>query len=319
MSGKTYHLPVPTDHEALAAELRQALVGESPRTTPSIEDDGPPQPLELREGEELETYKLHRRFDRFARLVGDEAMKRLMEAHVMVIGLGGVGSWAAESLARSGIGTLTLVDFDRICVTNANRQLQALHGVIGKPKAKVLGERMALINPRATVIPIERFYNKENSTELFAARPDAVVDAIDNLTAKAHLLDHCRRLGIPVVCSTGASGRFDPTRVRVADLAETTVDPLARTLRSMLRSLYGFPTSGAMGIEAVYSTEPVQMPHELTYDNGKGFQCVCPGGANEFHSCEERNVIYGNASFVTGAFGLAAASVIVRRLLESSR
>lgn len=322
MSSKTYRLPPVDDRPGLIAELLGAIGAEQRANAESDSEsshghdaEAEPRPLELREGEELETYKLHRRFDRFGRLVGDEAMKRLMGAHVMVVGLGGVGSWAAESLARSGIGTLTLVDFDRICVTNANRQLQALQGVIGKPKARVLAERLALINPRADVRPIERFYNKESCEELFAARPDAVVDAIDNLTAKAHLLNTCRTRGIPVVCSTGASGRFDPTRVRVADLAETTVDPLARTLRGMLRTLYGFPKSGPMGVPAVYSTEPVQMPHELHYDHGKGFQCVCPGGANEFHSCEERNVIYGNASFVTGTFGFTCASVIVRTLL----
>ena len=268
-----------------------------------------------RSGEELETYKLHRRFDRVARLVGDEMMAQLFTQHVMVVGLGGVGSWAAEAIARSGVGCITLVDFDRICVTNANRQLQALQGAIGKPKAEVLGQRLQLINPNAEVRPFQQFYNANSAEELFARRPDFVVDAIDNITAKCHLLQFCRERQIPAVTSTGASGRLDPTQIAIADLAETTVDPLARTIRQLLRQQHGFPREGRFGLPAVFSTEPVRLPKELTYDNGKGFTCVCPGGANEFHSCDNRNIIYGTAGFVTGAFGFACASVVVRSLV----
>ncbi len=266
---------------------------------------------------EFDDYKLHRRFDRMGRLVGDAKMKRLMESHVMVVGLGGVGSWAAESIVRSGVGKITLVDFDEICVTNANRQLHALAGDVGKKKAEVMAARMKAINPRLEVITLPIFYNQETHDAIFAARPDFVIDAIDNMTAKCQLLTFCRRENIPVVCSTGSGGRMDPTSVKVTDLGLTSVDPLARELRKILRQKYGFPLEegATFGILAVYSQETVQEPMELHYDNGKGFRCVCPNGDNPYFTCESRNIIMGNAGFVTGAFGLACASVAVRSLL----
>jgi tRNA threonylcarbamoyladenosine dehydratase len=262
-----------------------------------------------------ESYHLHRRFDRMGRLVGDAGMARLFGAHVAVIGLGGVGSWTAESLARSGVGRLTLVDFDLVCVTNTNRQLAALKHTVGKPKSEVLAERLRLINPKAEVTATKRFYNARSADELLAERPDVVVDAIDNITAKCHLLATCKERGLHVVCSGGASGRLDPTQVRSADLAETFADPLAADVRRILRRRYGFPAEGAFGIPAVFSAEKPAAPLELTYDRGQGFRCVCPGGDNDEHSCEERTVIYGTASFVTGTFGLACASLAVRHLL----
>lgn len=261
-------------------------------------------------------YRLHRRFDRMGRLVGDAGMKTLLDARVMVVGLGGVGSFAAESLVRSGIGHVRLVDFDRVCITNTNRQLQAMKGNIGKFKATLLAERLQLVNPQATVTPIEAFYSAANAEELFSEPVDFVVDAIDNITAKCHLLHLCKEKGIPVVCSTGASGRMDPTKVQIADLADTRIDPLAQSVRRILRQQYGFPSKGLFGIPAVFSVETVREPIELTYDGGKGFRCVCPGGKNELHSCEERRLIYGTAGFVTGTFGLTCASVVVRKIVS---
>jgi tRNA threonylcarbamoyladenosine dehydratase len=271
--------------------------------------------LDNSNSDERETsYRLHRRFDRIGRLVGDAGMERLLGAHVTVIGLGGVGSFAVEALARSGIGRLTLVDFDRVCVTNSNRQLQAVQGAIARPKATTLADRARLINPQARVEPIMQFYSARTADEILGARADFVVDAIDNVTAKCHLIATCRERGIRIVSSTGASGRMDPTAIRVVDLAETCVDPLADAVRRALRQKYGFPAKGPFGVPAVYSAEPPAEPRELHYDGGEGFHCVCPGGQNEFHSCEERRVIYGTAGFVTGAFGLACASVVVRAL-----
>jgi tRNA A37 threonylcarbamoyladenosine dehydratase len=260
------------------------------------------------------SYRLHRRFDRIGRLVGDEAMERLLRAHVMVIGLGGVGSFAVEALARSGVGTLSLVDFDRVCVTNTNRQLQAVATAVAKPKATVLAERVRAINPQAQARPVPLFYSAKTCDAILAAQPDWIVDAIDNVTAKCHLLATCKARGLRVVTSTGASGRMDPTQLRVVDLAETAVDPLADAVRRALRQKYDFPARGPFGIPAVYSTEAPAVPRELHYDGGDGFRCVCPGGANEFHSCEERRVIYGTAGFVTGTFGLTCASVVVRAI-----
>jgi tRNA A37 threonylcarbamoyladenosine dehydratase len=273
------------------------------------------QPMTERE---LENYRLHRRFDRMGRLIGDEKMKRLMNSHVMVIGLGGVGSWAAESLVRSGVGEVTLVDFDEICVTNINRQVHALSANVGTQKSEVMAARMKQINPRVQVNAIARFYNAETADELFARRPDHVVDAIDNMTAKSHLLTYCRDRAIPVVCSTGSGGRLDPTQVKVADLAATEVDPLARELRKILRQKHGFPAADGQpfGIPAVFSSEPYTDPVDLHYDGGKGFRCVCPQGDNPYFTCDRRNVIMGNASFVTGTFGFVCASLVVRALID---
>ncbi|MCS6914958.1 MAG: tRNA threonylcarbamoyladenosine dehydratase [Myxococcales bacterium] len=258
--------------------------------------------------------RLHRRFDRMGRLLGEPAMRRLAQAHVMVVGLGGVGSFAAESLCRSGIGRLTLVDFDRVCVTNTNRQLQALRGTIGKPKAVVLAERLQLVNPQAVIRASVRFYDAATAAALLCEEPDFVVDAIDNITAKCHLLWTCRRLGLRVVSATGAAGRLDPTRLHLADLSETRVDPLAAEVRKILRKKYGFPQQGPFGIRAVYSTERPRPPLPLAGEEETGFRCVCPGGTNDFHSCQQRRLIYGTASFVTGAFGLLCASEVVREL-----
>lgn len=267
-----------------------------------------PQPAET-------DYVLHRRFDRMGRLVGDVAMERLMHSHVMVIGLGGVGSWAAESLARSGVGRLTVVDFDEVCITNANRQLHAVQGKVGQKKAEVMAERLRKINPQAQVQAIPLFYNEENSERLLGEKPDYIVDAIDNLTAKCHLLATCRARGLKVITSAGSAAKMDPTRVRLVDLAQTTVDPMAQQVRKILRQKYAFPEEKNFGIPCVFSDEVPMDPQTLTYDKGMGFKCVCPQKQNDLHSCEHRNVIYGTASFVTGTFGLVAASAVVRDLI----
>jgi len=250
-----------------------------------------------------------------ARLVGEPALERLFRSHVMIIGLGGVGSFAAESLVRSGVGHVTLVDFDRVCVTNCNRQLQAIKGNVGRSKVESLAERLCLINPQARVDSVVKFYSEATSEELLALTPDYVVDAIDNLTAKSHLLATCRARSIPLVTSLGAAGRIDPGQIAVADLARTKFDPMGRVIRKILRQDYDFPKSGLFGISAVYSTEIAREPEPVTYDGGLGFRCVCPGGSNDFHSCEKRRVIYGTSSFVTGSFGLFCASVAVRALI----
>lgn len=274
----------------------------------------PPQVLPMTEAE-LEAYRLHRRFDRMGRLVGDEGMARLMRAHVLVVGLGGVGSFAAESLARSGVGRLTLVDFDEVCITNFNRQLHALGGMVGEKKATVMAERLRGVNPQARIEAKVEFYSKHTSAALLESeKVDFVIDAIDSVTSKCHLIARCRELKIPLVSCMGTGGRMDPTQLKVTDLGLTTVDPLARSVRDILRSQYGFPEKGEYGVPAVLSTEATTTPKELHYDGGKGFRCVCPQGDNPYFNCDNRNLIWGNASFVTGAAGLAAASVVVREL-----
>jgi tRNA A37 threonylcarbamoyladenosine dehydratase len=259
-------------------------------------------------------YVMHRRFDRMGRLVGDSNMEKLFKTHVMVIGLGGVGSWAAESLMRSGVGRITLVDFDEVCITNTNRQLQALQGQVGKKKAQLMAERLKKINPQAFVEERVMFYNDENSQTILSKKPDFVVDAIDNLTAKCHLIASCRKLGIPMVSSGGAAARMNPTAIRMADLSETQKDPLLVQVRKILRQQYDFPKKDLFQVPTVYSLEEPMEPESLKYDNGEGFKCVCPQGQNDLHSCDKRRVIYGTASFVTGAFGLTQASYVVQTI-----
>ncbi|HJL16858.1 MAG TPA: tRNA threonylcarbamoyladenosine dehydratase [Sandaracinaceae bacterium LLY-WYZ-13_1] len=262
--------------------------------------------------------RTHRRFDRAARLFSEPGLHRLMDARVLVIGMGGVGSFAAESLARSAVGELVLIDFDDVCVTNANRQLHALRGNIGKAKVEVMAERLRRVNPQAAITPVARFYEAAASDALLDGRVDFVVDAIDNLTAKAHLVATCVARGLPIVSSMGAAARMDPTAIRVTDLSETQRDPFAKALRKILRREHGIDARRGrpIGVPAVYSEELPREPSALSYDEGRGFVCVCPNKDNGMHTCDHRSRIDGSASFVTGAFGLAAASVVVRRLVD---
>src|SRR5688500_7608917 len=178
----------------------------------------------------------HRRFDRAARLLGDDGIARLARSTVTVFGVGGVGSFAAEALVRSGVGRLILVDYDRICVTNTNRQLHAMKGTLGKSKVMVMAERLRAINPDAVIEPRPEFYSERTSSRLLVPEPDVVIDAIDNVKAKMHLIATCLRDRIRIVSSMGAAARLDPTRVRVGDLSETRIDPFARDLRRNLRN-----------------------------------------------------------------------------------
>ena len=262
-------------------------------------------------------YKTHRRFDRAARLFSEPGLHQLFAARVLVVGVGGVGSFAAESLARSGVGTIGLIDFDKVCVTNTNRQLHAMQGTIGRSKVEVMAERLRLVHPTARIETTAEFYNRDTSDRILEGRVDFVIDAIDNLSAKAHLLATCLERKIPVVSSMGAAARLDPTAVRVADLSETYKDRFASALRKILRTEYGleFGDGKQLGIPAVFSPEPVTLPSPPSYDEGVGFRCVCPGGKNGMHDCDRRARIDGTASFVTGTFGLVAASVVVRSLI----
>jgi tRNA A37 threonylcarbamoyladenosine dehydratase len=265
-----------------------------------------------------ERWKLHRRFDRAARLLGEDAMASLAQRHVMVVGCGGVGSFAAEALARTGVGRITLVDFDLVCVTNTNRQLHAMRGQIGRPKVEVMAERLRLVHPQAMIDARVAFYRADDGDALLSPAPDFVVDAIDNLTAKAHLIAACHARGIPLVACMGAAARMDPTRVRVDDIARTHQDPMAHHLREILRKKHGlvFKRSRPLGISSVFSDEPPIAPSPLSYDMDEGFHCVCPQADNDLHTCEKRARIDGSASWVTGTFGLVAASVAVRAMLE---
>jgi tRNA A37 threonylcarbamoyladenosine dehydratase len=258
--------------------------------------------------------RTHRRFDRAARLLGDAGLARLSGATVTIFGLGGVGSHAAEALVRTGVGRLILVDFDRVCVTNCNRQLHAMKGTLGKPKVEVMAERLRAINPEATIEARREFYSPRTGAKLLTPEPDVVVDAIDNVTAKMHLIVTCLRERIRLVSSMGAAARLDPTQVRVVDLAETRYDPFARDLRRALRRKHGIDCTRPTGVWAVHSDERPIAPLPLAYDT-EGFECVCPGGHNGLHDCQHRNRVEGSVAFVPAAFGLAAAATAVNLLL----
>jgi tRNA threonylcarbamoyladenosine dehydratase len=218
---------------------------------------------------------------------------------------------------RSGVGHLTLVDFDEVCVTNTNRQLHATAKTVGKSKAELMAQRCREINPDAKVEALREFYRDELSEQLLSPGYDFVVDAIDNVKAKLHLLNACVQRGVPVVSSMGAAGRLDPTAIRVEDLCETHMDPFAKDIRKLLKRKYGIDTEKHTGITAVYSIEVRRQPVPLKYDDATdGFMCVCPND-NDFHSCDERTQIDGSVAFVTSVFGMNAAGVVVRRLASA--
>lgn len=230
-----------------------------------------------------------------------------------VFGVGGVGSAAAEALVRSGVGRVILVDYDRICVTNVNRQVHAMKGTLGKPKAAVMAERLRLVNPDAVIEARAEFYGAETSARLLVPEPDVVIDAIDHMAAKMHLIATCVRDRLRCVSAMGAAARLDPTAVRVGDLSETRIDPFARDLRRHLRRKHAIDCTRPVGVWAVFSEEPPIAPHALAYDDG-AFRCVCPGGDNGVNDCEHRNRVEGSVAFVPAVFGAAAASLAVKLL-----
>ncbi len=255
------------------------------------------------------------RFGGIARLYGRDGLERLRQAHVAVVGLGGVGSWAVEALARTGIGRLSLIDLDEICVSNVNRQLPALDGTIGRMKADVLAERCRAINPAVEVRAVAQFFTGASADGLFAEGFDFVVDAIDVVNNKVRLIVLCQERKIPMVVCGGAGGRRDSTRVAVTDLALASHDKLLTQVRKQLRTDHGFPPGDqTFGIPSVYSDEP------LVYPQADGEICAArmagQTGAELRLNCDTG---FGSASFVTGAFGFAAAGWVVRRLAKASR
>ena len=243
-----------------------------------------------------------RRFGGIARLYGADALDRLDRAHVCVVGIGGVGSWAAEALARSGVGRLTLIDLDHVAESNINRQAHALDATLGQAKVLAMTERIAAINPRARVTVVEDFVTPDNAAELLRDF-DVVIDAIDNVRAKVAIVLACRVRRIPLIVAGGAGGKTDPGRIRVGDLSRTEQDPLLAKLRKRLRSEHGFPRNPKrpFGIEAVYSDEMLRLD---------GAACDLPHGPQGL-ACAG----YGSSMMMTASVGLFAASRAVERLL----
>lgn len=260
--------------------------------------------------------KIPKRFDRTARLLGEPGMRKLLDSRVTVFGLGGVGSYAAEALARSGVGAMHIVDFDDVCLTNFNRQLHAVEGTLGKKKAELMGERLKSINPHLKLDVSAEFYEASTSEALLRPVPDVVVDCIDNITAKLHLIATCIEKQIPIVTSLGASAKLDPTRIRVASLCATHSDRMGRVVRKYLRKHYKLNDEALGKVTAVFSDEQVVWPSEDYESTLCGVECICPGGEKQHHTCQERSVIHGSAVFVTGAFGMAAAAAAVNILVS---
>ena len=204
----------------------------------------------------LDEVDFERRFGGIARLYGAPALERFRGAHVCVVGVGGVGSWIVEALARSAIGQLTLIDLDNVAESNINRQIQALSGTVGQAKIHALAERIAQINPFCVVHQVEDFVTPDNlDTMLGTDKFDYVVDAIDSVKAKAAMIAHCRRHAIPLVIIGSAGGQTDPTQIAVRDLARTEQEPLLKKVRRLLRSEYGFPRGEKtrFHVDAVFS------------------------------------------------------------------
>lgn len=240
------------------------------------------------------------RFDRLTLLVGQAGVTRLKQASVAVFGLGGVGSYAVEALVRGGIGRLTLIDFDRVDITNCNRQVHAHDGTIGQPKALVMAERCRAINPAVQVEPLQAFYSQDNSAELLQRGYDYVLDCIDHITAKLHLIESCVTGKLPIISSMGAANKIDPTCLQVADLAETHKCRMARILRRELRrrGIHG-------GVKTVYSTE---LFRPLTDGRREAAD-------HETAHYQTRRAPLGSSSVIPPLFGLTMAGEVIRDLL----
>lgn len=258
------------------------------------------------------------RFGGIGRLYGVQALPRLHAARVAVIGVGGVGSWVVESLARSGVGSLTLIDMDDVCITNTNRQLPALAHTLGHPKVEVLARRVAEIHPECQVQAVTEFLLESNADRLLAGGFDCIVDAVDSTPIKALLIAKGRELGIPVVVSGSAGGRRDPTQIKVADLGQAGADPLLHQVRRRLREDHGFSKSPdgrpmVWNVPCVYSTEKAIYPQSdgtcsVNREQGTeaGLQLDCAAG-------------FGAATFVTGTFGFALSAEVLRILTAPAR
>lgn len=268
----------------------------------------------------MKTMEYSRRFGGIARLYGEQALVRANAAHVVVIGIGGVGSWAVEAFARSGIGELTLIDLDHINESNINRQIHALDTTLGAAKGLVMQARIKDINPDCVVHVIEEFIDEHNVATLLPAC-DVVIDAIDNVHAKASLIAHCQKMKIRIVTTGAAGGRTDPTQIEVIDLSRTVQDALASKVRAKLRKDYGFPRDPKQkfGVDCVFSPEqlaarrwppakrnPSHAEPVSTNSQGPGFDpaagLACAG--------------YGSSVAVTAGFGFAAAAKALADLLQ---
>lgn len=269
-------------------------------------------------GANPELIDYERRFGGIARLYGETALAGFRSAHVCVIGVGGVGSWVVEALARSAIGHLTLIDPDNIAESNINRQIQAITTTLGQAKVSALAQRIAQINPFCCVTQIEDFVTPDNLDQMLGARGfDYVIDAIDSVRAKTALIAYCRAKAIPLITIGGAGGQVDPTKIEIRDLCRTEQEPLLAKVRKRLRSQYGFPrgTKNNFGIDAVFSMEPLRFP-----DSGEA--CSLDGDERRQGAAGVTGLNcagFGSAMVVTASFGMVAAAQVLRKLAERAQ
>ena len=258
------------------------------------------------------------RFGGISRLYGTKGAQVLNDAHFCVIGIGGVGSWAAEAIARSGIGRITLIDLDDICTTNINRQLHALTDTIGQSKVDVMKSRILQINPDCMVNEVEDFVTEDNLKLLITNKFDYVIDAIDAVKIKTQLIAHCKRAKISLITVGGAGGQVDPSQIKIADLSQTNQDPLLAKVKNQLRRDHNFPKADVkksskrkFGIDAVYSTEQLVYPTDdgsvchAKQSNDGAMRLDCSGG-------------FGAATHVTASFAFFAVSRAIKKLLKKS-
>lgn len=259
-----------------------------------------PTPLSENSDSAIEGNDMNR-FQRTKILLGDEGFEKLQKAHVAVFGLGGVGSYAAEALARAGVGELTIVDFDKVNPTNINRQNIALETTVGMQKSQAMAERIKLINPNCKLNVIDRFYEAANSDEIITTNFSAVIDAIDTFNSKIKLIVECKHKKIPIFSAMGAAGKIDPSQIKVGDISKTIVCPLAKKVRKTLKQM-----NIHKGIPVVYSLEDPKpaMSHTLFSKD-----------ENEFNPGLER-MIMGSISYIPAIFGLTIAGMVINKLIK---
>ena len=251
------------------------------------------------------------RFGGISRLYGQTGANIIQQSHFCVIGIGGVGSWAAEALARSGVGEITLIDLDDICTTNINRQIHALTDTVGDSKVDVMAARIEQINPECKIHIIEDFVTAENLRDLMSKGYDYVIDAIDSVKIKTALIAHCKRNKIPLITIGGAGGQTDPSQIQLTDLSQTYQDPLLSKVRNQLRREYNFTrnTKRKFGIDAVFSSEQLMYPDEsgevchAKQSQEGAMRLDCSGG-------------FGAATHVTASFAFVAVAKAIRKLIN---
>ena len=248
-------------------------------------------------------------FSRTQLLLGEDAMERLKNARVAVFGVGGVGGYVCEALVRSGVGTFDLIDDDKVCLTNINRQIIATRKTVGQYKAEVMRDRMLEINPDVKVNIYKCFFLPENADDFPFSEYDYVVDAVDTVTAKIELVMKCQEAGVPIISSMGAGNKIEASAFKVADIYKTKMCPLAKVMRRELKK------RGVKKLKVVYSEEkPIRPLEDMSISCQTN--CICPPGAK--HTCTERRDIPGSLAFVPSVAGLIAAGEIVKDLTGKS-